>query len=41
MKVWKVHLADVVLGLEEIAVVTEVLKSGWLSINYDQVENLW
>ncbi len=32
MKVWKVPLADVVLGPEEIAAVTEVLQSGWLSM---------
>jgi dTDP-4-amino-4,6-dideoxygalactose transaminase len=32
MKDWKVPLADVVLGPEEIAAVTEVLKSGWLSM---------
>ena len=32
MKVWKVPLADVVLGPAEIAAVTEVLKSGWLSM---------
>ena len=29
---WKVPLADVVLGSEEIAAVTQVLKSGWLSM---------
>ena len=29
---WKVPLADVTLGPEEIAAVTEVLKSGWLSM---------
>jgi dTDP-4-amino-4,6-dideoxygalactose transaminase len=32
MKVWKVPLADVVLGPEEITAVTEVLKSGWISM---------
>ncbi len=32
MKDWKVPLADVVLGEEEIAAVTQVLKSGWLSM---------
>jgi dTDP-4-amino-4,6-dideoxygalactose transaminase len=32
MQVWKVPLADVVLGPEEIAAVTGVLKSGWLSM---------
>lgn len=32
MNVWKVPLADVVLGPEEIAAVTEVLESGWLSM---------
>jgi len=32
MHVWKVPLADVVLGPEEMAAVTEVLKSGWLSM---------
>ena len=29
---WKVPLADVVLGSEEIEAVTQVLKSGWLSM---------
>jgi dTDP-4-amino-4,6-dideoxygalactose transaminase len=29
---WKVPLADVTLGHEEIEAVTEVLKSGWLSM---------
>jgi len=29
---WKVPLADVNLGPEEIAAVTAVLKSGWLSL---------
>lgn len=29
---WKVPLADVTLGPEEIEAVTEVLKSGWLSM---------
>jgi len=32
MNVWKVPLADVTLGPEEIAAVTEVLQSGWLSM---------
>jgi dTDP-4-amino-4,6-dideoxygalactose transaminase len=32
MKVWKVPLADVTLGPEEIGAVTEVLQSGWLSM---------
>jgi dTDP-4-amino-4,6-dideoxygalactose transaminase len=32
MTQWKVPLADVILGSEEIAAVTEVLKSGWLSM---------
>jgi dTDP-4-amino-4,6-dideoxygalactose transaminase len=32
MNPWKIPLADVVLGPEEIAAVTEVLKSGWLSM---------
>ncbi len=32
MKVWKVPLADVTLGPEEITAVTEVLQSGWLSM---------
>jgi dTDP-4-amino-4,6-dideoxygalactose transaminase len=32
MKVWKVPLADVTLGPEEIAAVTGVLQSGWLSL---------
>ena len=32
MNVWKVPLTDVVLGPEEIVAVTEVLKSGWLSM---------
>ena len=32
MKVWKVPLADVTLGPEEVAAVTEVLQSGWLSM---------
>ena len=32
MKVWKVPLADVVLGPEEIEAVTQVLQSGWLSM---------
>jgi dTDP-4-amino-4,6-dideoxygalactose transaminase len=35
MPVWKVPLADVVLGPEEIAAVTEVLKSGWLSMGQE------
>ena len=29
---WKVPLADVILGPEEIEAVTAVLKSGWLSM---------
>ena len=29
---WQVPLADVVLGPEEIEAVTQVLKSGWLSM---------
>ena len=29
---WQVPLADVVLGSEEIEAVTQVLKSGWLSM---------
>jgi dTDP-4-amino-4,6-dideoxygalactose transaminase len=32
MNVWKVPLADINLGPEEIAAVTEVLQSGWLSM---------
>lgn len=32
MKDWKVPIADVILKSEEIAAVTEVLKSGWLSM---------
>ncbi len=32
MTTWKVPLADVTLGPEEIAAVTEVLQSGWLSM---------
>lgn len=32
MNPWKVPLADVTLGPEEIAAVTEVLQSGWLSM---------
>jgi dTDP-4-amino-4,6-dideoxygalactose transaminase len=32
MKVWKVPLADVTLGPEETAAVSEVLQSGWLSM---------
>src|SRR4030042_1810502 len=32
MTVWKVPLADVQLGPEEIEAVTDVLKSGWLSM---------
>jgi dTDP-4-amino-4,6-dideoxygalactose transaminase len=32
MNVWKVPLADITLGPEEIAAVTEVLQSGWLSM---------
>ena len=32
MTQWKVPLADVTLGPEEIAAVTEVLESGWLSM---------
>lgn len=32
MNLWKVPLGDVTLGHEEIAAVTEVLKSGWLSM---------
>jgi dTDP-4-amino-4,6-dideoxygalactose transaminase len=32
MNPWKVPLADVVLGSEEIEAVTSVLKSGWLSM---------
>ena len=32
MKVWKVPLADITLGPEEVAAVTEVLQSGWLSM---------
>jgi dTDP-4-amino-4,6-dideoxygalactose transaminase len=32
MTTWKVPLADVKLGPEEIAAVTEVLQSGWLSM---------
>ena len=32
MNVWKVPLADVTLGPEETAAVTEVLQSGWLSM---------
>lgn len=32
MKVWKVPLADVTLGPEEIEAVTRVLQSGWLSM---------
>ena len=29
---WKVPLADVRLGAEELEAVTQVLKSGWLSM---------
>jgi dTDP-4-amino-4,6-dideoxygalactose transaminase len=32
MNVWKVPLADVTLGPEEVAAVTEVVQSGWLSM---------
>lgn len=32
MNVWKVPLADITLGPEEVAAVTEVLQSGWLSM---------
>jgi dTDP-4-amino-4,6-dideoxygalactose transaminase len=32
MAIWRVPLADVQLGQEEIEAVTEVLKSGWLSM---------
>jgi dTDP-4-amino-4,6-dideoxygalactose transaminase len=32
VNVWKIPLADVTLGPEEIAAVTEVLESGWLSM---------
>ncbi|HZE20694.1 MAG TPA: DegT/DnrJ/EryC1/StrS family aminotransferase, partial [Desulfobaccales bacterium] len=32
MNSWQVPLADVRLGSEEIEAVTEVLKSGWLSM---------
>lgn len=32
MSLWKVPLADVVLGPEEIKAVSQVLKSGWLSM---------
>jgi dTDP-4-amino-4,6-dideoxygalactose transaminase len=38
MNPWKIPLADVVLGPEEIAAVTEVLKSGWLSMGPKTLE---
>jgi dTDP-4-amino-4,6-dideoxygalactose transaminase len=35
---WKVPLADITLGSEEIAAVTQVLKSKWLSMGTKTLE---